>query len=337
MWQKTHFYPFIWLVDYMTRNIKKTEVLYFVFLLFFALGLIIGKGFTSAFKKGLLLWVSVVLPSLFPYTFISASLCRMGLTGKLSIKAEPLTKRLFRTSGVTCYALFISLIAGYPMGSKTVADLRKDGLITEVEAQRASAFCSVPSPAFIIYGVGMGMFNNLKFGYLLFLSQIISSLTVGFIFSFYKRKQTPSFKPLPSKKVDNLFYESVFSTVNSVLFVGAIISLFSVLAEMLIYFKILYPLTNVLALLLKSQSLAKGSVLGLIECTNGLKAMASGGITFLTLPISAFLCGFGGACVLIQSIAFLNSAKIKTAPFLLAKVMQAVISFFVCLLFNLFL
>ncbi|MBO5714163.1 MAG: hypothetical protein J6R83_01920, partial [Clostridia bacterium] len=75
--------------------------------------------------------------------------------------------------------------------------------------------------------------------------------------------------------------------------------------------------------------------LGFFEITKGLKTVSNGGITLLSLPVSAFICGFGGISVIAQSVAFLKKAKIKTAPFVLAKTLSAIFSFIIGLVFSL--
>ena len=56
------------------------------------------------------------------------------------------------------------------------------------------------------------------------------------------------------------------------------------------------------------------------------ESLSIGGITALSLPIASFVCGFGGLAVIAQSLAYLKKAKIKTAPFLFAKLTHAVLS-----------
>ncbi len=323
----------------MTLKHKTVIYEYFLFALFISLvvALILGGGFKNAVIDGLNIWAFSVLPSLFPYTVISISLSKLGATTLICNKFSPLTKRLFNTSGVTAYAFFISLLAGYPMGAKTVADLKESGYLSDAEAQRAVAFCSTSSPMFLVSTVGGICFGSIKFGVLLFLTQVISSLVLGVAFSFYKRSDKPKTAYSPYKSCDNLFYESVFSAITSMLMVGGTITFFSVISKVLTHFNLLTPVVYPLSKLLGSYTLANGLTVGLLECSNGLTVLGSCGIGFLSLPIACFICGFGGLSVIMQSLAYIKSAKIKTAPFLLAKVGQAVLSFLLGLIFNLFL
>ena len=102
---------------------------------------------------------------------------------------------VFNINGAVGYALFISLISGYPIGAKTVADLKNSNALNDTEAVRASAVCSTSSPMFLIGSVGSIMFNDKRFGLSLFLCHVFSVLINGFFFSFYKRKEKNTAKP----------------------------------------------------------------------------------------------------------------------------------------------
>ena len=302
----------------------------FFLLLFFALILALGKNFSLLTLEGINLWLALVVPSLFPYFFITAILSSLKITNKLSNCFFPLTKRLFNVGGAVGYAFFMSLLCGYPVGAKLVCDLKHKNLISQSESIRASALCSTSSPMFLINSVGFLMFKNIKIGIILFCCHFISAIIVGIIFSFYDKKTAPlNTAYLDDNKVDNVLYESAYSSVVSILVVGAIITIFYIFSNLLFSLGILNPLISFLTLILKDINLAKGLIFGLLECTQGLKIL-SGLNSFIAIPLCSFLSGFGGLSVIMQSLAYLKKAKIKTTPFILAKVLSAVLNFCIC-------
>lgn len=315
------------------------EVLLFFTLIIFAILLALGSLNKNTVLDGINLWATCVLPALFPYFFITAILSRLSLTYRIGTRLSPITKRLFNTGGLTGYAFLMSVISGYPVGAQITAQLKKDGLISSAEAIRCSALCSTSSPLFLMGSVGNIMFKNSYFGLLLFLCHLASATINGFIFSFYKRNERPvNFPPLlTATKTDNLLYEGVYSAVISILTVGGLITIFYLLTELLVGYKILTPLINSLTSFTGDKTISQGIAFGLFECTKGLKTIAGSNINFFTLPTVAFICGFGGLSVLAQSIAFLKSAKIKTAPFVLSKLSGAVINFLIGIIFSAFL
>lgn len=322
----------------MSKSLSKF-LEFFLFFLLLALSLILcfNKSLSVAVIDGFKLWFACVLPSIFPYFFITTILTGLSLTSKISRRLTPVTTRLFNTGGITAYAYFISLISGYPVGAKTVADLKEKGLISNAESVRASALCSTSSPMFLISTVGSLMFCSAKFGLILFLVHLLSSIIIGIIFSFYKRKEKPlNLSQLPiDTTIDFSLYETTFSAIVSVLVVGGIITLFYILTEILLSVHLLPPIISLVERLVKNDAIAEGFVFGILETTRGYKAVSSGGISFLSLPVCAFFCGFGGLSVIAQSTAYLKKAKIKTAPFVFAKLLQAVLSFLLGVCFSL--
>ncbi len=324
----------------MVKNINTfLSFLFFFSLLAFSLILSFGNGFSSLTIEGINLWLSLIVPAMLPYFFITALLSSLSITSKISNKISPLTKRLFNVSGGCGYAFLMSLIAGYPIGAKIVADLKEKGAINQSEAIRASTFCSTSSPMFLISSVGAIMFKNSAYGLILFVSSTLSAIIIGIIFSHYNKSDKPNNQPfISTQKLDNILYESAYSSVISVLVVGTIITIFYIFSSILFRFNALSPIISLFALVLGDFERAKALTFGLIESTSGLKILSTCTYTALSMPLSAFICGFGGLSVIIQSIAYLKKAKIKTAPFIKAKLLSAVINFiityFICLFFQ---
>ncbi len=319
---------------------KKINLLfeYLLFILIFALALVLtlSDNYQSTTLDGVKLWLACVFPSLFPYLFITAIISSLSVSKRLASLLSPVSRKIFRVNGTLSYALFLSLISGYPIGAKMVSDLKEQGLISQAESVRASILCSNSSPAFLIGSIGSITFNDRSFGITLFCLHILSTLINGFIFSFYKHKDKPTnpSNAYPKPKADNLLYDGVYSSVISVLVVGGLITVFYILTEILEKTGVLSPIIYLLSTVTDEQT-AKAVVFGCFECTRGLKQLSLGLNSNLTLPIALATCGFGGLSVIMQSLAFLKKAKIKTAPFLLSKVTSAVIGFILGILFNL--
>lgn len=320
----------------MTKKLNLIlELTLFAFLLSVSLLLALGKGFTNAVQNGINLWIACVLPSLFPYFFITATLSSLNVTSKISNKLSPVTLCLFNQSGVAGYAFFMSVISGYPVGAKTVADLKSKGLLSDTQAVRASALCSTSSPMFLIASVGATMFHNRNFGLKLFAVHLLSAIITGWIFSFYNRKEPNVERNFVGEKIDNVLYQSAYSAVISTLIVGALITVFYLLTEILTATGLLSLPIKLLSTLFKDENIGKAIVYGAFECTRALKQLSLSTNVFFILPVASLICGFGGLSVIAQSLAYLKKAKIKTAPFILAKIIMAVIGFTLSVISNL--
>lgn len=318
----------------------KNFLSYALFFLFIIIALIysVNRNFVPSFWEGLRLWIFFVLPALFPYFFITAILSSLSVTQKLSLKLSPFTKRFFNVNGTIGYAYFMSLISGYPVGAKLIFDLKENGLISDTESVRGAAICSTTSVSFTVSVIGNAMFKNTLFGIFVFLSAVISSFFVGLVFSFYKRNEKPLEKIYTSKEntTDNVLYNSAYSSVISILIVGALITVFYIFTDMLLKLNVLSPVINFLSLFL-GEDISESITLGFFESTRALQSLSSLPLSFLSLPITSAICGFGGLSVILQSLSYLKRAKIKTAPFLFSKILSAVFNFLISLIFSLFL
>ena len=97
-------------------RIKKYAL--FTFFLFVIMLLSFGKNYTYAVKDGISLWACTILPSVFPYFFLTAVMNKLNVMGGISKALNPVTYRLYKTRGITGYAFMVSALCGYPSGSK---------------------------------------------------------------------------------------------------------------------------------------------------------------------------------------------------------------------------
>ncbi len=321
-----------------------------------------GKGAEFALQ-GIKLWAAVVLPSLFPYFFISAMLTRFKITERLALKLSPVYRKLFNVGGIVSYAFFLSVISGYPVGAKIVSDLRRNGLLDEDEGVRAAALCSTSSPSFLIAAVGSAAFGSARLGVALTACHILSAVCTGVIFSFYKSKKSRNFSaatssvlggkntekegfngqnsgkiPSVAGKADNLLYECTYNSVVSILVTGGLIVLFSVLTSLMDFYGVFKPFVAALTKIFGSETLAEGLIYGAFECTGGISRLAAASVSEGAFVTAAGICGFGGLSVIAQSLAYLSGAKIKAAPFLLSKALAAALNFlFALIIYRIFL
>ena len=290
--------------------------------------------YVSVALSGIKLWAIAVVQSLFPFFFLTLLLTKIGVLDDFSRFAAPITKKLFRCSGEVAYVFLMSVLSGYPVGAKLISELRSSGKIGKDEATRASVLCSTSGPLFIAGTVATGMFGNKIYGFVMLFSHITSAIICGIIFG-----RIGDFKPLPPRALlrentDNVLYESVYSSVVSVLCVGGFICVFYLLSSILSDFKILYPLSwffeKILFFSPDKKLLAEGVAQGLIECTNGCRALSEKPSP-LSYSLACAVISFGGISVIFQSAIYLGKAKADFRIFITSKLLQMIISFALCL------
>lgn len=314
--------------NFLSVAVSLCTALAMIFLLAFpALG-------TGAATKGLNLWAQKVVPTLFPFFFLSSLLVNLGKVQKIAPTLSPVTRKLFRTGGESALIYAISVFSGYPVGSKMIADFVERGLMEKEEGVRASAFCSTAGPLFIVGSVGTGMFGSPSLGAKMLLCHLLGGLLAGVCFRG-RGNFTPRKRPLSSTKSTNPLYDSVYSAVISTLMVGGFICAFSVIGELLFISGIATPIVKFFSLIFLrangTEHLAKGLIVGLLECTGGSAILSNAGATPLATSLSCAVISFGGLCVFAQSVAHLKRAGLPVKTHFFAKLLHALFSFSFCL------
>ncbi len=294
------------------------------------------RRYISSVSEGFSLFINNVAPSLLPFFIFTRLLTALGWSQLIS---QPFTKLVYHTyhcPPVAGYVAIMSLMSGYPIGAKLTSDLYLQGIITEKDAKKITTFASTSGPIFVIGAVGAMIFNDAKFGYILYFSHALGAIINGI---FYRGKKTElSVALLPSlQKSQNILSETLTNSIISLALVGAYIALFSMIIDIIFDLKLVailsYPLQFLLTLCHQPPQLAEGFIVGLFEITKGLKMLSQSGITpSCVLPYASALLSFGGVCIALQSMTFLKDCKISFGYYVLTKTTQATITFALSLL-----
>lgn len=308
----------------------------------------------SAAKKGLSLWANSVVPSLLPF-FIATEL--LGYTNIISILGKMLNKLMkpvFNVPGEGAFPFIMGIISGYPVGAKIVSDFKKQGLCTNIEAERLIAFTNNSGPLFIVGTVGIGLFKDTKTGILLLITHILACITVGILFRWWKsgrNKRSTSFietsNKLPSRislsNLGEVLASSIMNSISTIFLIGGFVVLFSVVISILnnigilnLFVNLISPLSNVFGI---SDKYLKGIITGLIELTNGvcdIALIANKNISS-NIIICAFLLGFGGISVALQVLSITSKNNISIKPYLIGKFLQGTFAaIYACIFLNTF-
>ena len=144
--------------------------------------------YAEACIQGMALWAKAVLPALFPFLILTGLLTKLGAAQKLADRLSPLTEKI-GLPGSAAYCLLVSLLSGYPVGSRTVADLYKGGAITREQAKRMSVLCSTSGPMFLVGSVGGAMFGSAAAGAVLLAAHLLAVIGVYFALYFANRRK----------------------------------------------------------------------------------------------------------------------------------------------------
>lgn len=270
-------------IQIYTISIRR-NILSIIVILFTISLIIFSKSNLEAAKSGLILWANNVVPSLFPFFIATELLGHTNIISFLGKYLNKLMRPLFNVPGEGAFAFIMGIISGYPTGAKIVVDLKEKGLCTQVESERLIAFTNNSGPLFILGTVGIGLFGNSTIGFLLLFTHILSCITVGFLFRFWKRNEITnlksSFNSVKSTKKENLNFSnlgeilgtSIKNSISVIFLIGGFVVLFSVILSILDKCNVINLLTNILSPCFNSlginHSLLSASINGFIELTN---------------------------------------------------------------------
>lgn len=300
------------------------------------------QKYIQSVKDGLLLFANNVAPALFPFFFFTKLLTGLGFADYLGkVGGKPLQK-LYNCPKCSSYVFMMSVVSGYPVGSKLISDLHGSNLITTKDAKSISSFTSTSGPLFVVGTVGTLMLGSPVYGYICFCCHLLGSLTNGLIYRQKDCQNTISTAlPHANCNHDKLLGDSINSSIISVLAVGGYIAIFSMVVDVLASVGLIAllskPLAGLLSLFNQPPEIAKGVIICCIEITRGCYELSKCGVDIVTLlPYVTAMLSFGGLSICMQSSTFLNSCGVKTSYFLLTKLTQALvtfaITFFLCML-----
>ena len=299
-----------------------TLILFIAFLVFSVFKNI--NSVSSSIEFSINIFLKNIFPSLFPMFILTSILTSIGLPTLFGNIFNNICIFLFKTKGISAFVFFSSLLSGFPSSGRIINELLEKKLINEIDAEKMLNFTFLANPLFVINTVGVMFLNDKKMGIIIYISHVISNIIIGILFrNLYNikeikkniniKKELVSFNNNLSKvNIIKEFLESISKTLLTLLNVFGIITCFIVLLNLI---KLdINPFFN---------SLLKG----LIEQTTGLKYLSLTNISYkLKVYASAFLISFGGLSIHTQIFNILSKYKIKYYPFLLARIIHALIS-----------
>ena len=333
----------------MTRLLRRQwikELLIALMLLLAAVALLTAPRTTSeAAREGLYICIDILIPSLFPFFVLSALIIELGMARSIGRALEPVMRPLFRVNGTCAAAVVLGFLGGYPVGAKCAISLYEKGQCSEEEAERLLAFCNNSGPAFILGAAGVGILGSSRAGWFLYLSHTAASLTVGFIFRFYRhrgalrlpagnrgqpplihneRQRPPTFTDAFIKSVKTSF-ESVFYISSFVIFFTAVVRLLFTSGALPMAATALSAVFSPLGL---TAEMAADLLTGLIELTSGLFTIRDDVTAGLVgkMALAAFILGWAGLSVHCQVLSFIGRSGLSSRTYITGKFLHACIS-----------
>lgn len=311
-------------------------------LLFFTICLVIfSKTNLYSAKSGLILWANSIVPSLFPFFVATELLSHTNITYYLGKLLNKFMKPFFNIRGEGSFGIIMGFLCGYPIGAKISTNFRQNNICSKAECERLLSFTNNSGPLFIVGTIGIGMFGNSTIGFILLFTHLLASITVGFIFRFWKYNDQEDFhfqkssnknSNIELSKLGEIISNSISNAINSILIIGGFVVLFSVIISILQKCYIIYIFSNFLnpflTFLKIPTNFNTGIISGFLELTNGLNIICTLNERKISINIivASFVLGFGGLSILLQVWSTISKTDLSIKPYIIGKLLQATFS-----------
>ena len=155
--------------------------------------LVLPKRASDATVSGLYSAYRFVIPAVFPFLVLSEMIMGLGIPERIGRYFNTFTVRMFALPGCCASVIIMGLACGFPIGAKMTHHLYKRGCIDREQAARLVAFTNFCGPSFIIGVLGGRILSNLRYGYMIYILQVLMALTVGMMLGRGKKILESSF------------------------------------------------------------------------------------------------------------------------------------------------
>lgn len=286
--------------------------------------------------SGALLFFYKVFPSLFSFLIVSNIILSYdGVYIYSKVLGNALCRPL-RLPKSCSFVLIISVLCGYPLGAKYACDLYERNIIDLKTCERLLNIASNASPLFVLGSVGISMLKSSYIGYILLLSNLLSCIAMGFLTPskiIHKKNVSEKNHIYVDTNIGNVLKYSVENSIKTCLSIGGFVTVFSVINNLLksnyLFNVIIYELSKISHI---SQDVLEGSMLGIIEMTNGCNLISSSSASiFVKIAIVSFLFTFSGLSIIAQVYSFTYKLDISMKKYAFKKVLQGLICSFISL------
>lgn len=288
------------------KLIRKKTLYFLVIVAILFLTIYNSKVISSGVKNGIYTCINLVIPSLFIFMVISNIIINSKLGEIISLPFSPIAKHIFGIDKSLFSIVILSLIGGYPIGAKLIANKVKSGELTVKTANNMLCYCVNCGPAFLISGVGVAVYNSLEIGLMLYFSQVIPCFFIGFLLR-NKNDIIIKTKKKQYQKSSVLLVNAVNDSVKSMGLVCGFIVLFA----------------GFIPLLNNISSPYKQLLNGFLEVTTACFELS--GLQH-ALVLTGIFTAFGGICVHMQISAMLNGSGVSLKKFYLFRLLYCTIS-----------
>lgn len=261
-----------------------------------------------------------LFPSIFPFFLLAYLLLDLGIADKISNKLSPIIKFLFHIDGINSFIILISIISGFPSGSKYITTIYNEKKISKDMANYLLTFTHFANPLFVL-GTCSIILNNKFLAYKIFIIQLLSNIVLGIILRPKKIVNSKQYIKESNKTLIESLPDSINQSINLLLFMLGSITFFMFLSKLITSFFNFNLFFNVI-------------ITGILDLTSGISLIPTinTSMFFKGLLVLSFIT-FGSMSVHLQVINSINKTDLSYSNFFIGRIIQTAIASILYLIF----
>lgn len=321
------------IISFSTNKKYNTIFKFFNVIIFFTILLILlmfSKNVQVSVKNSISIFVTSLIPSLFPFLILSEFALNTNIFENISYIFGNVLSKIFKINKDSAIAVIIGFLCGFPSGSIAVNKLYEQRKITKNEAYTLLSFINNNNPAFLISTIGIAIFNNLSIGIILLISHYSASIITGI---FYSRYSSHTIIHENTKISNNLIKieKNIDSNINLIeILKKCILNAFKTLGIIfgfILIFNLLFDILNILFTKLNVNQNIVYIISAIIEITRGSHNIIKLNYSIETiLCLESFLLGFSGLCIIFQIYSTISKNNFKFFKILKYKICHGIFS-----------
>ncbi len=285
---------------------RKKDIFLLYFLLTLELLILINSSLIiKSVKDSSFMFIIKIFPSLFPTMVIGNLLIKNNIELIIPKFIKKIFNKLFNFNDIETSIFIISIFTGTPSNAIYINEYLEKNLITKKEAEALLCTTHFINPLFVVAGVGIGVFNDVKIGFLLLFLIWTSNLFKAFLNRNDFGQMNKRNITLNEKSFITTISESIKISINALLVIFGIVIMFNLLVALITNIFNLNQFTNTI-------------INGLLEMTGGIMKLSSLDIDiYLKIILAYIFLNFGGICIQMQTFSMFNNKKIRYFKYLI--------------------
>lgn len=306
-------------------KIQKTDLITATLFVLGGTVVVFSHDISQAIYSSMLYSVTQVVPTLFPMLVISNLIVsfRENKTKRNTVMLH--FQHFFGLSDRGATAAILSFIGSFPIGAVALCNKAEIKPENRRAVERELALTHNTGPSFPIAFVGGILYGRKSFGVWLYLSQILSWVTIARLYKC-RNMQLSSFASVVDDKCrcgfGGIFSDAVSTSALTCVNIAAFSAFMRAAEALLLLFFPAIP--NTLSAILAT----------FLEFSNGcMRSATIGGIVGCVL--CGFAVGFGGLCAILQAGAFATKCSLSLRPLIIVKLFEGILCGAACAVYAL--